>query len=181
MQTNQLDEPIEIVEYDPRWPEVFGSEAFKLRTQLGSHAEGIEHIGSTAVPGLRGKPVLDIMVGHSPAIYPRLLRPMLYDYESLGEAGVPGRLYFRKRKPSAINLHVVTYRGQLWTDNLILRDYLRTHLDVAQRYGRAKDEILGRGIFTLLAYSQAKHVTMVDLLEHARTWRMPISWSVNGI
>ena len=172
MQPSNVDEPIEIVDYDPMWPEVFGAEAAKLRARLRGLAVGIEHIGSSAVPGLRGKPILDIMLGvESEYLDEGLLRPMLDEYESLGESGIAGRLYFRKRRPSAVNLHAVVYHGQYWADNVLLREYLCTYPDVAQRYGWVKDEIVGRGMTTLLAYSQAKHIVMVELLDRARAWR----------
>jgi len=81
MHTSKLDEPIQIADYDPRWPEVFGAEAARLLVRLTGVALGIEHIGSSAVPGLRGKPILDIMVGvEARHLNESLLRPMLDDY-----------------------------------------------------------------------------------------------------
>lgn len=182
MHTSKVDEPIQIADYDPTWPEAFGGEAAKLLVRLTGVALGIEHIGSSAVPGLRGKPILDIMVGvEARHLNESLLRPMLDEYESFGEAGVTGRLYFRKRRPNAVNIHAVLYHGQYWTDNLLLRDYLCAHQDVARRYAHVKDEIVDRGITTLLAYSQAKHIAMVDLLDHARAWGISkLSDSGNG-
>ena len=66
MQANRLDEPIAVEEYNPAWTSVFRAEALKLHSRLGNSALGVEHIGSTAVPGLRAKPVVDIMVGVGP-------------------------------------------------------------------------------------------------------------------
>ncbi len=60
-----LDEPVELEEYDPSWSEVFRAEALILHARLGNRAGGIEHIGSTAVPGLLAKPIIDIMLGAS--------------------------------------------------------------------------------------------------------------------
>ena len=168
---NQLDEPIEIEAYNPAWADVFRSTAKDIRAQLGKRILAIEHIGSTAVPGLRGKPVVDVMIGvEHDILQEEVLHPALIGYESLGESGVPGRLYFRKRKPHAINLHGVEYQGTLWADNILLREYLRAHPAEAERYGRKKDGIFEAGARTLLAYSDAKRVTIQDLLVRARAW-----------
>jgi len=169
---NQLDEPIEIEEYNPAREKVFRSAANEIRRRLGVLVLGIEHIGSTAVPGLRGKPVVDIMLGVGPGdLRLERLRPALDGYESLGEAGVPGRLYFRRRKSEAINVQAVEFGGMLWIDSVLLRDYLRAHPDEVQRYGRTKSNIIEGGTRTLLAYSRAKHEMIQDLLTHARAWR----------
>jgi GrpB-like predicted nucleotidyltransferase (UPF0157 family) len=172
-QSDQVDEPIEIQPYDPGWPEVFRSEALRIQSQLGNHAMAIEHIGSSAIPGLQGKPVVDIMVGvRSGDLRVDMLRSELNDYDSLGEAGVPGRLYFRKRGTEAVNVHVVEFLGTHWTDNLLLREYLLAHPDEAKRYGRTKIQIVNSGICRLLAYSQSKREIMEELLSNARTWRL---------
>lgn len=169
---NPLDEPIEIVAFNKSWGAIFRSAANELRSQLGSRALEIQHIGSTAVDGLRGKPVVDIMVGVAESdLDEEMLHRRLVGYQSFGEAGVPGRLYFRRREHAATNVHVVTYAGKLWRDNILLRDYLRAHSEEAVRYARAKDQIVEAGTHTLLAYSAAKHEIIQDLLAHAQAWK----------
>jgi len=168
---NQLDEPIEIQPYDPVWIEVFRSESANLWARLRDQVIAIEHIGSTAIPGLRSKPVIDVMVGvEAIDLFPEVLAPLLDEYDSLGEAGVPGRLYFRKRKNEAINVHAVEYLGRHWVNNILVREYLLAHPHEAERYGRAKDRILAEGLRTLLAYSHAKQTIMAKLLTDARAW-----------
>src|SRR5205823_2548793 len=85
-----LDEPVSVQAPDPRWHELALEETARIRGALGD--VGVEHIGSTAVPGLDAKPVIDLLVGV------RELDPALrlLDYEACGESGVSGRLYFRK-------------------------------------------------------------------------------------
>ncbi len=167
-----LDEPVELEEYDPSWSEVFRAEALILHARLGNRAGGIEHIGSTAVPGLLAKPIIDIMLGVPVSILrDATIGSVLTDYEALGEAGIPGRLYFRKRMDHDSNLHVVEYKGLHWVNNLLLRDYLRAHVDEVERYSQIKRDIIGRGIHTLLAYSEAKSRFITDLLTRARGWK----------
>ena len=125
----------------------------------------IEHIGSTAVPGLLCKPILDIQVGVLP--FPpstgtlSALAPL--GYTAHGEAGVQGRLYFTARGAVPFNVHVVQFGGEHWRNNLLLRQYLRTSAVARERYVSAKLAATRAGATTLLAYSKAK-ADMVGLL-----------------
>jgi GrpB-like predicted nucleotidyltransferase (UPF0157 family) len=159
-----LDEAIALVPSDSAWPEVAAEESARLRAAL-MDAE-IEHIGSTAVPGLEGKATIDLLIGVR-ELTPSLRIP---DYEAFGEAGVPGRLYFRKRGPVSFNAQVVERGGPLWRDALLLRDYLRAHPEERGRYAAGKREAFASGATTLLSYSDAKAALVEGLLERARRW-----------
>ena len=167
-----LDEPIQIVDHDPRWSEDYRSDASELEVALAAWSPALEHFGSTSIPGLAAKPIIDILVGLEqwPMVegVPNALRALGYEY--LGEAGVPGREYFRRRRFHDTNVAVVEYRGQLWKDNMMLRDYLRVHPTVAAAYPRAKKQAWLGGARTLLAYSEAKSGEMTTLLASARRW-----------
>jgi GrpB-like predicted nucleotidyltransferase (UPF0157 family) len=95
-----LDERITVCAADPAWPSWFQLEAARLRSALpGDIVPDIQHIGSTAVPGLDAKPIVDLMVGigEPGRIAEAVERLERLGYESLGEAGVPGRWALRKR------------------------------------------------------------------------------------
>ncbi len=159
-----IDEPIAVVAPDPAWPQLAAEEIARLRGALGEIA--VEHIGSTAVGGIDGKPIIDLLAGMrelSPAI-------RIPDYESCGAAGIPGRLYFRKRGPVAFNLHLVLRDGELWRDALAFRDYLRAHPDEAERYAARKRAAVAAGASTLLRYSSEKAPVVEEILERARQW-----------
>jgi GrpB-like predicted nucleotidyltransferase (UPF0157 family) len=120
--------------------------------------EQLEHIGSTAVPGLAGKPVIDVMFGTiawppAQAVAKAVVR---LGYEPLGEAGVSERLYFRHRGSINVNLHVVHFGSSHWLANIALREYLRTSEAARDRHVRAKQVAIAGGAVTLLAYSDAK-------------------------
>ena len=111
-----LDERIAVCKADPAWPTWFQRETVRLQSALpGELVPEIQHIGSTAVPGLDAKPIVDLMVGifepgRIAEVVERLER---LGYESLGEAGVPGRWALRKRdvaQPS--NIAIVAYQGE---------------------------------------------------------------------
>ena len=159
-----LDEPVAVADPDPRWPELAQEEILRLR---GAVPEAqIEHVGSTAVPALAAKPIVDLLLG-----VPGELPSRLPDYEACGEAGVPGRLWFRKRNAVAFNVQAVAIGGPLWQDALLLRDYLRAHPEEAARYAAAKREAIAAGGTTLLRYSDHKKAFVAELLARARAWR----------
>jgi GrpB-like predicted nucleotidyltransferase (UPF0157 family) len=167
-----LDEPITLCNYDPVWLKLFEQEKPIILQALAENILGIEHFGSTSVPGLAAKPIVDILVGLKQ--YPMqddavdCLKRIGYEY--LGEAGVPGRLYFRKRQPFAFNIAAVEYNGTLWKDNLLLRDYLRPHSKERQRYEQHKRAVMAAGHHQLLAYSEQKAAIVADLLKQAKAW-----------
>ena len=168
-----VDEPVEVVAHDARWPAWFEEDAGELRHALRSTLDSLEHFGSTAVPNLAAKPIIDILV--APARWP--LEPTLraalerLGYEYLGEAGVPGREYFRRRAAHATNLAVVQRSSQLWHDNIALRDYLMAHPEAARLYEQAKRAAWSSGARTLLEYSHHKSDLVANLVAAARSWR----------
>lgn len=167
-----LDEPIEILDYDPRRARAYRGERDRVRLALAISSLKFEHIGATAVPGQAGTPVVDLMAGALPAVWAARdeLRPRIValGYEDLGEAGLPGRLYFRRRTPlRAFSLSLVEFQGERWNANLAFRDYLRAHPDEAAAFGNAKREALASGAGTLGAYAAAKTAAADAILKRA--------------
>jgi len=164
----ELDEPIHLCVYDPLWPALFVSEAGRIRAALPADV-AIEHIGSTSVPGLLSKPIIDIMLGVEPDHGLAGVRTALValGYEDMGEAGVPGRLYLRRRAETAFNIALVLRGGSIWIANLALRDYLRTNPAAAGEYADAKRSALESGIRSLLAYSDFKSAVLARLIGRA--------------
>lgn len=160
-----LDEPIELSPYDPSWPELFAEESMRLRAVLPTDAR-IEHIGSTAVVGMLAKPTIDIMVGvQGPRASAIGLERL--NYEEMGEAGVPGRRYFRRRGRTNFNIAVVDLHGVHWKANLAFRDYLRNDPRAAAEYVEGKQTAIREGATMLLAYSSHKAETIAALLKRA--------------
>ena len=159
-----LDEPVALAEPDPRWPELAQEEMARLK---GAFPEAqLEHVGSTAVPGMLAKPIVDLLLG-----VPGDLPQRVPDYEACGEAGVPGRLFFRKRNAAAFNLQAVALGGPIWNDALAIREYLRAHPDDRDRYAEAKKSAVANGAATLLRYSEQIAPALAGLLDLARASR----------
>jgi GrpB-like predicted nucleotidyltransferase (UPF0157 family) len=132
---------IEVVAYDPSWPSRFETIRARLAEALGDVAAAIEHVGSTAVPGLAAKPVIDIDVVVADrariAEAVRLLGPL--GYVHLGDLGVKDREAFR-RPPGTErhNLYVCAADGEGLRNHLALRDHLRNHPEARSSYGNLK-------------------------------------------
>lgn len=139
---------VRVVPHDPRWPARYEEEADRIRAILGDQLTAIHHIGSTAVPGLWAKPILDILpvvhrIGQVDALFPRF---EAMGYECMGEFGIPGRRYFRKGGEERTH-HVHIFDEQHEEDivrHLAVRDYLRTHPADANAYGQLKRELAVR-------------------------------------
>jgi NAD-dependent deacetylase len=132
-------EPVEIVEHDPGWAAAGAEEATRVAAAL--EAVAVEHVGSTAVPGLAAKPVLDLLAGlPSAEVVPERIRAMeALGYECLGEFGLPGRIFFRKgAERRTHHVHAVEHGGGHWRRHLAVRDFLRAHPEEAARYAEVK-------------------------------------------
>jgi GrpB-like predicted nucleotidyltransferase (UPF0157 family) len=149
---------IVIVEYDPRWPVLYEEERMRVAAALGDVVERIEHIGSTSVPGLSAKPIIDILVTVArlgpPDCYTEQIGSLGYTYfPVLGNAA---RHAFGKGSPHTHHIHVVQHGGEEYMRPLVFRDYLRAHPEVAQQYGALKRTLADRFQNDRRAYSEAK-------------------------
>lgn len=163
---------MEIVEFDHRRARGYRGERDRLRLALATASLKFEHVGSTAVPGLAGTAVVDLMLGAAPAVWAirEELRPKIValGYTDLGDAGVPGRLCFRRRTPlRSYNVALVEENGPEWRANLAFRDYLRAHPDDAAAYAAAKREAVAGGARTAQAYAAAKAPAVDAILKKA--------------
>jgi GrpB-like predicted nucleotidyltransferase (UPF0157 family) len=133
-----------LVEYDPAWPLDFATERERLVEALGRLAKGVEHYGSTAVPGMRAKPIMDILVGVSPCAdwvaCKAPLERLGYDYAA--NAGVPDHHIFGRGRDATERthlLHIVSFTGVEWRLNLALRDALRADAALRAAYVAEKE------------------------------------------
>lgn len=132
---------IEVVDYDPAWPDRFEAIRDRIAPALGALAIAIEHVGSTSVPGLAAKPVIDIdvVVADATAIPPAIAALEGLGYEHLGQLGIRDREAFR-RPPGTErhNLYVCTAEGEGLRNHLAVRNHLRSHPDAVEAYAALK-------------------------------------------
>jgi GrpB-like predicted nucleotidyltransferase (UPF0157 family) len=152
-------QPVYIADYDPRWPATFEQLRGPIAAALGALALRIEHVGSTAVPGLAAKPIidLDIVIGSRadlPAVIAKL-RPL--GYRPQGDLGVTGREAFSNPPGApAHHLYVCAAGNQELARHLAFRDFLRGHPDTAHAYAGLKRSLASRFRNDRDAYTEAK-------------------------
>jgi GrpB-like predicted nucleotidyltransferase (UPF0157 family) len=130
-------EKVYVSDYDTSWENQFADEKKLLRSFFSDIF--IEHIGSTAVKGIVAKPIIDIMLGvvSYPPSEDMIKKLEEAGYIHLGEADkTNGRTSFKKRNTVNYNLYIMEYLGKLWNNNILFRDYLRKHQDVALEYSK---------------------------------------------
>ena len=169
------DTAVIIADADSRWPEMYAQEEARIRAALPPDlVTSVEHVGSTAVPGLAAKPIIDILVGVPSLERGEQATPALtaLGYEARGEFGIPERLFFEKRENGATrthHLHLAEPGGDFWTDELLFRDYLRAHPDEARVYEQLKRDMARLHRFQRAEYTASKTEYILSVLEKART------------
>ena len=134
---------INVVPYRSGWKELYEQEANLLRSTLGEKALLIEHIGSTSIPGMTAKPIIDIIVAVVSLIEATELIPMLeaLGYEYKTRDTVPERMFFVKERTPEYRTHHLNITQQdsgFWVNQIAFRDYLRVHEQAAAEYGDLK-------------------------------------------
>ncbi len=151
---------VRVVAYDPAWPQLFGDEAERIRAVIGPALPlALEHMGSTAVPGLVAKPILDVLGGYplgmgATSFIAALVRA---GYAHRGEQGIPGREYFRRGEPCAYHLHLAAHDGEFWREQLAFRDALRDASPLCTAYAAIKMELARQFPRDREAYTDGKN------------------------
>ena len=137
---------VELREYDASWADRFEEERQRLAGVFGRRIVGIEHIGSTSVPGLSAKPIVDVLVGlrELEVSEAEIAEMERQGYEYLGEHGLPGRLFFRKAQRTH-HVHVVEHGADHWERQLLFRDALRSDPEELRRYEAFKRNLAAQG------------------------------------
>jgi GrpB-like predicted nucleotidyltransferase (UPF0157 family) len=163
-----------IVEYDPRWPALYEAERDRILATVGDFVIAIEHIGSTAVPGLGAKPIIDIMPAvRSLADAEKCVEPLAgigYEYVPEYNELIPERRYFHKGPDDArtVHLHMVEQTSEFWQRHVLFRDWLRTHPEDAQEYYRLKKELAARFGRDREGFTDAKGPFIESIVARAR-------------
>jgi GrpB-like predicted nucleotidyltransferase (UPF0157 family) len=164
-----LEKPIVVADYDDEWPRMFAREAEKIRSALGDRARTLEHVGSTAVPGLAAKPLIDVLLtvessADEPAYVPaletagyelRVREPDWYEHRML-----------RAFDPT-VNLHVFSVGCEEVDRMLAFRDWLRAHDDDRAVYERTKRDLATRRWKYAQNYADAKTTVVREILSRA--------------
>ncbi|MEU2351250.1 GrpB family protein [Modestobacter sp. NPDC049651] len=168
-------EPVTIVvrDHDPEWPARFQAARDRIHDALGTRAVTIEHIGSTAVPGLAAKPIVDILVTVPDVDDESAYAPALEAAGFPQRVREPGHRMFRTPEHD-VHIHVYEPDAQAVTDYLDLRDWLRQSAEDRARYAATKRELATRQWADMNDYADAKSDVIAATLGRARAWRSSI-------
>jgi GrpB-like predicted nucleotidyltransferase (UPF0157 family) len=170
--------------YDSNWPALFEAEKARLEQSLRGHFVSIQHIGSTSVPGLGAKPIIDIMI----AVYSLAeadefcVRPIVemgYSHIAEFEAETPQRRFFRKETAAGVrthHIHLVEINSDWWVDHLLFRDYLRGNSQARRAYEAHKRQLTEQEWNSSNDYADAKAAFIQRIMEEARAWRQSICY-----
>lgn len=156
--------------YDPRWARDFELLRERIWPAIEDFAIAIEHVGSTSVPGLAAKPILDIdvVVASQEAVQLAIERLAAIDYSHRGNLGIEGREAFRAASNQpAHNLYVCRKDSAALRDHLTFRDYLRAHPETAQAYANLKQDLARHFPDDIDRYATAKTDFITGVLENA--------------
>ena len=158
---------VSVVPYDDTWPTLFEVEAEQLRTVLGTNLRVIEHVGSTSVPGLVAKPIVDLAasVESLDDLDIGAVEALGYRYVPMFEEELPNRRYFTR---GDYHLHVYEQEHEEFMDYVRFRDYLRTHPEDAELYGQLKLRLASEHAEDREAYQAAKASFVVRLVAALR-------------
>lgn len=170
-----LDEGVVRLEpYTPVWAELYAVEAARIQAAIGDLILDLQHVGSTSIPGMPAKPILDIGVAVADFEAARVciapVEELGYTYR--GENGIPRRHYFIKGDPRTHHLHMNEIHSRDWESQVLFRDYLRAHPAVAREYAALKLALVGLHPHDREAYLYSKAPFIQHILALARQWRV---------
>jgi GrpB-like predicted nucleotidyltransferase (UPF0157 family) len=168
----EADAPIEIVPYDPSWPGGFEQERRRLESAIGPWITGgVHHVGSTSVPGMDAKPIIDILVGVESLAASRAclepLKALEYSYAPYRSAEMH---WLCKPSPSrrTHHLHLVPTGSSRYRDELAFREALRWDAAMAKAYVQLKRQLAARHRYDREAYTEAKASFVAEVLASAQ-------------
>ena len=162
---------VRLAPYTPKWRRLFEEEKARLQAAIGPYVLDIQHVGSTSIPGMIAKPIIDIGVSVTSFEGARVcIQPVeQLGYEYRGEFGIPLRHYFVKGDPRTHHLHMHELGSPDWENQVLFRDYLIQHPDLAEEYAALKMDLAQRYPTDREAYLEAKAPFIQRVMGMARS------------
>lgn len=164
-----------LVPYNPKWPELARQEAEKIKQALSIDVPAVHHIGSTAIPGIKAKPILDfvLVVRDLNALDRHTGEMEALGYTAKGERGIPGRRFFSKDTNGKRSHHVHAFQqgNSEIQRHIIFRDYLLVHEKEAKEYEKLKEKLAARFPNRSGDYTEGKSDFIYHIVEKARRWK----------
>jgi GrpB-like predicted nucleotidyltransferase (UPF0157 family) len=164
---------VEVVPHSPGWAAEFRAEADRLTAVLGDEVVAVHHVGSTAIPGISAKPIIDILLAVREVERLDDLSPEMaaLGYEARGEFGLPGRRFFIKETDGrrTHHIHAYTVGNPELERHLAFRDYMISHPENAEAYGRLKEN-LAQEATDFEGYMDGKDAFIKEMEKKALAW-----------
>jgi GrpB-like predicted nucleotidyltransferase (UPF0157 family) len=167
-------DPVILLPYNPEWPRMFERERARLEPLIREYIFSFEHVGSTSVPDLAAKPVIDILIGVKTLADDKYFVPLMvsagYVYIQVYEEQLPERRYLKKQVKGrhTHHLHMAETTSAFYRDHLLFRDYLRTHPETAKEYETLKRQLAIKFKHDREAYTDSKADFIQGVLQKAR-------------
>ena len=176
---------VEVVAHNPKWQSEFEAESVLVAAALGETAVAIHHIGSTSIPGIYAKPVIDMLVEVTAIdeVDGRGSAMKSLGYEVMGEFGIHGRRYFRKddnRGRRTRQIHAFGVGSDHVIRHLAFRDYMRAHPQDAQLYSDLKSKLAARHPEDPDAYMDGKDLFIMEIDRRAAIWFKSLRTSIHS-
>jgi GrpB-like predicted nucleotidyltransferase (UPF0157 family) len=163
---------VRLAPYDPAWRDLFAAEAARLRAALGGRVLVIEHVGSTSIPGMDAKPILDMMAAVPTLAEADRLVPLVeaLGYELRPDPEIPERRFFVRGRTTRRTHHfsLAEPASRYWRDTLLFRDWLRAHPEAAEEYRALKHALAARHATDREKYTNGKEAFVHAVLARAR-------------
>ncbi|MDT4966967.1 MAG: hypothetical protein QOJ64_1704 [Acidobacteriota bacterium] len=167
---------VEVVAHDPHWRVAFEAEATQVAAALGPNVVAIHHIGSTAIPNIYAKPIIDLLVEMRDIaeVDERSSAMESLGYEAMGEYGIPGRRFFRKDNREGIrthHIHAFEAGSAEGERHLAFRDYMIAHAEDALEYSELKRKLAQEHSQSIDGYMDGKDGFIKEIDRRAAQWR----------
>jgi len=167
---------VEVVPHNPNWCSAFENESKQIVAALGDNVAAVHHIGSTAIPTIHAKPIIDMLVEvrEIAKVDERDSAMQALGYEVMGEFGIPGRRFFRKDNEAGIrthHIHVFEVNSAQVERHLAFHDYIKIHAEDAQKYSELKQELAKKYPNNIEGYMDGKDGFIKEIDKKAVEWR----------
>ena len=163
-----------IVSYDPNWKDMYKEESEKIKNVLSDIIIDIHHVGSTAIPGIKAKPVIDILVEvkdiEGVDQYNYKMREL--GYEVMGEYGIPKRRFFRKGgNKRTHHIYIFKVGNEEIERHINFKEYMIAHPDKGQEYSKLKEKLANKYTYDVENYTNGKSDFIKGIDRKAKLWK----------
>lgn len=171
---------VKVVPHNPQWKKDFATESEQITIALGENLVTVHHIGSTAIPHIYAKPIIDFLVEvkNINLVEEKNSAMKALGYKAMGEFGLVGRRYFRKKNPSGIrthHVHIYQVDSSEIKRHLAFRDYMIAHPEDAEQYSKLKRELAKKYPYDIEGYMDGKDEFITIMENQAIIWQTQIS------